>query len=91
MKTTFTALRDNHCVAKYDTILGDPVERHFFAPFEGGYVCETDDDGYVHQVCDRLSSRGPTLYWHPSSHPRLIDLIRKEYRAMRRADQKYSH
>ncbi len=47
----------------------------------GGYV----RDSYGRQVCDRLSHRGSTLR---SSYDGLIDVIRREYRAMRRRESR---
>lgn len=47
------------------------------------YVIEIDARGQYPQVCERLSSTGSTLV---SSRALLADVIRREYRAMRRAE-----
>ena len=61
------------------------VERVFTCPEEGGYVREKMSNGSWEQVCDKLASMGSTLSC--SSRDRLLDLIRAEYRAMRRAEK----
>ena len=61
------------------------VERVFTCPDDGGYVREKMSNGGWEQVCDKLAVRGSTLSC--SSRDRLLDLIRAEYRAMRRAEK----
>lgn len=61
------------------------VERVFTCPEDGGYVREKMSNGSWEQVCDKLAGRGSTLSC--SSRNRLLDLIRAEYRAMRRAEK----
>ena len=61
------------------------VERVFTCPEEGGYVREKRSNGSWEQVCDKLAGSGSTLSC--SSWSRLLDLIRAEYRAMRRAEK----
>lgn len=61
------------------------VERVFTCPDDGGYVREKMSNGGWEQVCDKLAGRGSTLSC--SSRDRLLDLIRAEYRAMRRAEK----
>ena len=61
------------------------VERVFTCPEDGGYVREKMRNGNWEQVCDLLAGRGNTLSC--SSREKLIDLIRAEYRAMRRAEK----
>ena len=56
--------------------------RTFMCPPDGGYVRELRGDDWK-QVCDRLWSMGSTLSCE--SRDKLPDLIRREYRAMRRA------
>jgi hypothetical protein len=56
-------------------------EREFFTL--GAYVYERINAVKDRQVCDRLQSRGSTLMHHDRP---LIDVIRREYRAMRRAE-----
>ena len=60
--------------------------RTFSCPRAGGYVIEHIGNGNTAQVCDKLSSRGSTL--HCSSIDKLPALIRREYRAMVRANNK---
>ena len=62
------------------------VERVFTCPLEGGYVREQDSRGNWEQVCEQLAGMGNTLAC--SSRDRLLDLIRAEYRAMRRAEKR---
>ena len=60
--------------------------RTFSCPRDGGYVIEHIGRGNTAQVCERLASRGSTL--HCSSIDNLPALIRREYRAMVRANNK---
>jgi hypothetical protein len=84
MRAYFKHLEHNRALVRYPHRLdGTPIEFEVFAPRSGGYV--RFDDGA--QVCERLECRGPTLIWGGSAP--LIDLIRREYRAMRRAEKKY--
>jgi hypothetical protein len=68
-------------IAKYEAWTGDLVAREFFA--RGSYVYESTGRG-ERQVCARLSTRGETLR---ASEP-LIEIIRSEYRAMRRDEDR---
>lgn len=61
------------------------VTRTFVCREEGGYVWERDDAGNRRQPCERLASTGSTL--HCSGRDRLPEVIRREYRAMRRAER----
>ena len=87
MKAKFRILVDGTVSIDYDDVIGDRVEREFICPVEGGYVRERVGNGY-RQVCERLSSGGSTLM--VSNRKSLIDVIRSEYRAMRRNDNKYT-
>jgi hypothetical protein len=62
------------------------IERTFTCPEDGGYVREKMSNGNWEQVCDKLAGMGNTLSC--SSRDKLIDLIRAEYRAMRRAEKR---
>lgn len=62
------------------------VERTFFCSSGGGYVHEHDGTGRNPQVCYGLSDRGITLFC--KSPEKLPDIIRREYRSMRRAEKK---
>ncbi|HUZ75482.1 MAG TPA: hypothetical protein VNE67_17235 [Acetobacteraceae bacterium] len=69
--------------------LGEERVRQFWVPPGGGYVRETDDEhpGTLgQQVCDLLSSRGPTLWTSPDG---LIALIRLEYRRALSAERRW--
>lgn len=84
MRAKFTARSNSEVTLEYDDIFsGDRVTETFTAPSSGGYVRRGDK-----QVCDKLSSRGSTLHLsNPDKYP-LIDLIRREYKSMRKADLK---
>lgn len=70
---------------QYDEfITGDRVRRIFTAPLASGYVQESVGHNWQ-QVCDHLRSCGPTLI---ASRETLLGLIRGEYRAMRRDEQR---
>lgn len=86
MKTTITADQHGYVTISYDDYLNERVTRTFFCPVNGGYVKEQDKQQQYPQVCERLSSRGNTL--ECSSRDKLLDLIRREYRAMRRAEKR---
>jgi hypothetical protein len=75
----------NRCTLRYETDLGDVVERDFFAPLEGGYVRENWSQ--PRQVCERLSSGGATLVWNPKRDATLADLIRRERAAAMRRER----
>jgi hypothetical protein len=89
-RTTIKPLDDNHVVIRYaDCYTGEIIEREFWAPSGGGYVREIDaaHPGTTgRQVCELLEGVGPTLYW--GGHGRLIDVVRREYRAMRRVERR---
>lgn len=83
MKTVIKAVSDNHVCIKYEChISGDIITDEFSAPIAGGYVRFANGS----QVCDKLRCRGNTLYW--SGEAPLINLIRREYSAMRRQQSK---
>ena len=64
-----------------DCALGEAGdERQFFVAAAGGYVHEWIGSD-LRQVCDRLSSRGPTLR---STGKRLLDDVRREAAALLR-------
>lgn len=70
---------------RYENYLGCPVERTFttMRPTGASYVIEIDARSSYPQVCEKLSSRGPTLM---AQRATLADTIRREYRAMRRVE-----
>ena len=89
MKARFTTDQNGRVVLAYDVEDYDGsvrrVVRIFTCPLSGGYVME-HRNGEWKQVCDRLAHTGSTLTC--SSREHLLDLIRREYRAMRRAEKR---
>lgn len=82
MKTKINLTEGWTVLVEYDSpFMGDRITREFMAPAAGGYVREWVSGDWK-QVCDLLSSRGPTLYLQKGAS--LIGMIRHEYRAMRR-------
>ncbi|SOE50916.1 hypothetical protein SAMN05446935_0353 [Burkholderia sp. YR290] len=61
------------------------IERTFSCPLHGGYITEKQPDGSWKQICTQLGRMGNTLTCQ--SRDRLADKIRREYRAMRRAEK----
>lgn len=73
-------------VVEYDDVVtGSRRRREFMAPPGGGYVREWSGGSWK-QVCYGLSGRGATL--RLGSDEDLLAIIRREYRAMRRAEKK---
>jgi hypothetical protein len=73
-----------------DEIYGRRAARHFRTPpgCSLGYVREIREDGTeIGQVCDGLACTGSPLM---ATRKDLASVIRREYRAMRRAEQKAS-
>lgn len=86
MKTTISAIDTNEVRIEYDHAWSDErVSRHFWVPRAGGYVLELSA-GNSRQVCERLNRLGSTLMCGPNTP--LIDVIRREYRAMRAAERR---
>ena len=90
MKTKITTDDQGRVTVEYDDDFhwtGETVRRTrvFTCPQEGGYVREKMSNGNWEQVCDKLASMGSTLSC--SSRDVLVDLVRREYRAMRRAEK----
>jgi hypothetical protein len=67
----------------YETEIGDVVTREFTEI--GMYVYEYNRNGNTRQVCVNLAQGGHTLYVGDD----LLDTIRREYRAMRRAEARF--
>jgi len=86
MKTKITSTDDNRCTIEYDCAeTGERIVLELWTPIAGGYVYEIDEDhpGTLgSQVCDLLGTMGNTLY--RSYSRKLVEIIRREYRAMRR-------
>ena len=90
MKMQLTINDAGNVTLAYDTedFMGEPtrVEREFTCPVDGGYIREYNPETTEwDQVCDRLANRGSTLI--ASNRTVLADVIRREYRAMRRAEK----
>lgn len=70
-----------------DSFTGEWLERRFSAGWSREtWVIEHMAHGRSGQVCEELASTGSTLRASESSLPRVI---RREYRAMRRSEQKW--
>lgn len=88
-RTQIKALENNRVLMRYEDDMGEIVTREFWSYGAGSCVREVTDDrpGTLgHQVCGKLSHGGNTLIW--SGTAPLVDLIRREYRALRRADHR---
>ena len=87
MRAKFTAIDDRHVVAEYD--YDDPVTgiervaRTFI--YVHGCVHEENSRGDLRQVCDGLDRYGSVLTMEEGE--KLIDVIRREYRAMMRTER----
>lgn len=88
MRTTITQSENGRWVTiTYKNKHDDIVTRTFVVASDGGYVREVGDNHTYTQVCKKLSTHGETLYLATGS--RLIDLIRREYRVMRKSMRNY--
>lgn len=79
-----TIKRDgSNVVLSYTTATGERVTRTFCS--YGKYVHERNARGNLRQVCDRLYTTGPTL----RESGDLLEQIRREWRAARRAEARH--
>lgn len=90
-RTTITTDQiTGHVTISYDDhVFGERITRTFFCYEEGGYVREVRNargNEQYPQVCERLASLGSTLYCR--SRPQLANVIRREYRNMRREEKR---
>lgn len=89
MKASIRTDVQGHVILSYDHEAPDGevsrIERTFHVPTPSGYVREYLRNGEMTQVCEKLVHRGPTL---SCSRERLAEVIRKEYRAMRREEKR---
>jgi hypothetical protein len=86
-KTQITAQDDRHVYITFTDLLSDEqITMEIWAPIpkEGGYSYVRYNDGK--QLCEKLSSRGSTLMYKDGT--KLVDLVRREYSAMRAADKR---
>lgn len=86
-KTTIKALDDRHVTIEFtDLVSGERVKMEIWAPVPraGGttYVRYNGDK----QLCYGLSGSGSTMEYQDGT--KLVDLIRREYRAMRAAEKR---
>jgi len=84
-RTKFTAHDVNVVAIEYVNELGNSEWREFRAPRFGGYVWEVYPSGRRYQLCRGLVNSGVPLEWD-GDRP-LVDIIRREYRRMRRAER----
>ena len=89
MKTKITTDEIGRVTISYDSRSwysdGERIERTFSYPPDGGYVIEWRN-GEWKPVCDRLAGMGSTLSCR--NRDSLPDLIRREYKAMRREERR---
>ena len=79
MKAKITTDAQGYVTLSFDHALsGERVTETFSCPLDGGYV----RDSKGRQVCDALATTGSTL--RCSGRDNLINVIRREYRRMRR-------
>jgi hypothetical protein len=83
MKTIITEVAINHVSLKYTDVDGNGHEYDIRAPLGGGYVRHGDKGD---QLFERFAGSGVTMLW--DGRAPLVDLIRREYRAMRRDEQR---
>ena len=86
MKTTITTTDHGHVNIEFDTMDGRRRSMQISCPTTGGYVYEIRPDGSTTQVCEKLAGSGSTLT--AKSRADLPDLVRREYRRMRRAEKR---
>lgn len=84
MKTIITAVSAHEVNIAFENTFGEIVEMNIYAPAEGGYVRSGNK-----QLCGALNTTGSTLIWGGKAP--LIDLVRREYRAMRRSEKAYKY
>ena len=89
MKTKITTDQAGNVTISYDNGAwysdGERIERTFSCHPDGGYVIEWRNNDWQ-QVCDRLAGMGSTLICRNRDF--LPDLIRREYKAMRREEKR---
>ena len=84
MKTIRNAVSGHEVHVKFENIFGEIVEMNISAPAVGGYVRRGNK-----QLCAALRTTGSTLQWDGAAP--LVDLVRREYRAMRRSEKAYKY
>lgn len=78
---------DSVTIYYHDIDMDKLIRRDFFCSNKrDSYVREHGKNGQVYQVCEQLAGMGHCLSANPTS---LATVIRREYRAMRRAEKKW--
>ena len=85
MKTKITTDNRGRVRLQYTDWQGFDHDHTYSCPHDGGYVIELLDNGGTTQPCDGLYPTGSTLIAH--NRETLIDLIRREYKKMRRSEK----
>jgi hypothetical protein len=75
MRTKITVDSNGDVTVTGENPVGEMETTIYFVPTKGGYVRERDYAGRFPQVCERLSTRGNTLW---STRDALPGLIRRE-------------
>ena len=83
MRTVIESYAQNLVRYKTLTPWGEVRELEFYAPINGGYVvyCTPDRPMDNSQICERLSTSGPTLIW--AGKEPLVELIRRQHKLWR--------
>jgi hypothetical protein len=85
-RTTITTTQPGYVTLSYDDEFGNRITREFFCSDKpAAYVREWRKDGNHTQPCGALSRTGSTLMC--DGYANLLAVIRREYRAMRRAEK----
>ena len=89
MKTKITAISHSTVEITFLPFMADtPVTWTIWAN-RGGYVMYEEDGCRSKQLCDRMHCMGSTLSW--SGRRPIIELVRHEYRAMRREEARQQY
>jgi len=86
MKVKITAIGDQRVLAEYDNSHGVRVSRSFFCDARRLFVYEDVNGDKCRYAFGGLGTTGSFLVLQDGE--KLIDLIRREYRAMMRAERK---
>ena len=86
MRTKFTEHSNDACSVKYQDRLTDIIENRTFIR-AGHHVLEIGFNGYEVKLCEGFSLCGTPIIADDSVD--LIDVIRKEYKILKREQSKY--
>ena len=81
MKAKITAESNGSVTLEHDDFYGERQSTNYFVPSNGGYVRAHCANGNHYQICEKLSTRGNTLF---STRENLPELIRAEWRKCKR-------